>query len=122
MPDHTQRKDRYGLPLTTSSTLAAERFIETGYVEEAHRLAQRSLALRPTNAIAAHSVAHVFFETGDSAGGGDFLATWLKGFDKRAPYHVHLSWHQACSSWLWAVTSGCLTFMRRISGLRWSHT
>ena len=28
MPDHTQRKDRYGLPLTTSSTLAAERFVE----------------------------------------------------------------------------------------------
>ncbi len=28
MQDHTQRKDRYGLPLTTSSTLAAERFIE----------------------------------------------------------------------------------------------
>jgi hypothetical protein len=28
MPDHTQRQDRYGLPLTTSSTLAAERFIE----------------------------------------------------------------------------------------------
>ena len=28
MPDHTQRQDRYGLPLTTNSTLAAERFIE----------------------------------------------------------------------------------------------
>src|SRR5262249_32454829 len=28
MPDHTQRQDRYGLPLTTSSTLVAERFIE----------------------------------------------------------------------------------------------
>ena len=28
MPNHTQRQDRYGLPITTSSTLAAERFIE----------------------------------------------------------------------------------------------
>jgi hypothetical protein len=28
MPDHPQRQDRYGLPLTTSSALAAERFIE----------------------------------------------------------------------------------------------
>ena len=28
MPDHTQRQDRYGLPLTTNSTLAAEPFIE----------------------------------------------------------------------------------------------
>jgi tetratricopeptide (TPR) repeat protein len=68
---------------------------ETGSIEQARRLAERSLALRPTNAVAAHSVAHVCFETGDAAGGGDFLDTWLKGFDKRAPYHVHLSWHQA---------------------------
>ena len=68
---------------------------ETGHIELARRLAERSLALRPTNAIAAHSVAHVCFETGDYASGGDFLDTWLKGFDTRAPYHVHLSWHQA---------------------------
>src|SRR4029434_3304030 len=68
---------------------------ETGHVEEARRLAERSLALRPTNAVAAHSVAHVFFETGDATGGGEFLDTWLKSFDPRAPYHVHLSWHQA---------------------------
>src|SRR5712691_7469122 len=45
---------------------------ETGHVEEARRLAERSLELRPTNAVAAHSAAHVFFETGDPAGGGDF--------------------------------------------------
>jgi tetratricopeptide (TPR) repeat protein len=68
---------------------------ETGRLAEARRLAERSLALRPTNGTAAHSVAHVFFETGDAAGGGDFLDTWLKGFDRRAPYRVHLSWHQA---------------------------
>ena len=68
---------------------------ETGYLEEAQRLAERSLVLRPTNAVAAHSVAHVFFETGDAVHGGEFLESWLKGFDPRAPYHVHLSWHQA---------------------------
>jgi tetratricopeptide (TPR) repeat protein len=68
---------------------------ETGRLQEARRLAERSLALRPTNATAAHSVAHVFFETGDAAGGGAFLGPWLQGFDPRAPYHVHLSWHQA---------------------------
>src|SRR5262249_55942558 len=28
MPNHAQMQDRYGLPLSTSSTLAAERFIE----------------------------------------------------------------------------------------------
>src|SRR4029450_1429783 len=68
---------------------------ETGPVEEARRLAERSLTLRPTNAVAAHSVAHVFFEAGDAAGGGELLCTWLKGFDPRAPYRGHLSWHQA---------------------------
>ena len=67
---------------------------ETGHLEEAHRLAERSLELRPTNAVAAHSEAHVFFARGDPSGGGDFLGTWLQGFDTRAPYHVHLSWPQ----------------------------
>jgi len=28
MSNHSQRQDRYGLPITTSSTLAAERFVE----------------------------------------------------------------------------------------------
>jgi tetratricopeptide (TPR) repeat protein len=68
---------------------------ETGRLAEARCLAERSLALRPTNATAAHSVAHVCFETGDAANGGAFLGNWLTGFDPRAPYHVHLSWHQA---------------------------
>lgn len=68
---------------------------ETGAQAEARRLAERSLALRPSNAVAAHSVAHAFFESGDAVGGGAFLEPWLKGFDPRAPYHVHLSWHQA---------------------------
>jgi tetratricopeptide (TPR) repeat protein len=68
---------------------------EMGHLQEARRLAERSLELRPTNAVAAHSEAHVFFEIGDPSGGGDFLGPWLQGFDTRAPYHVHLSWHQA---------------------------
>jgi tetratricopeptide (TPR) repeat protein len=68
---------------------------EMGPVQEGLRLAERSLELRPDNAIAAHSVAHVFFETGDHTSGGDFLGNWLLDFDKRATYRVHLSWHQA---------------------------
>lgn len=68
---------------------------ETGHFEAARRLAERSLALRPSSAVAAHSIAHSFFELGDAASGGDFLDTWLKGFDRRAPYRVHLSWHHA---------------------------
>jgi tetratricopeptide (TPR) repeat protein len=68
---------------------------ETGRLEEAYRLAQKSLEMRPTNAVASHSVTHVFFEQGDAVSGGEFLGNWLEVFDKRASYHVHLSWHLA---------------------------
>ena len=68
---------------------------ETGLLEDARRMAERSLKLRPTNAVASHSVAHVFFETGDHSGGADFLNSWLEGFDRRATFRVHLAWHQA---------------------------
>lgn len=59
------------------------------------RLAQRSLALNPTNAVATHSVAHVYFERGDAASGAEFLGHWLQGFDCPASSYVHLSWHLA---------------------------
>ena len=68
---------------------------EVGLMDEGMRLAQRSLDQRPDNAVAAHSVAHVYFETGDVSQGADFLGGWLEGFDRRATYRVHLSWHQA---------------------------
>ena len=68
---------------------------ESGLLEDARRLGERSLQLRPTNANASLSVAHVFFETGDATGGTDFLADWLTTYDPRAPFHVHLSWHLA---------------------------
>ena len=68
---------------------------ENGLLDDALEMAERSLDQRPTNAVASHSVAHVYFERGDASGGSDFLADWLPGFDDRAPYHVHLSWHLA---------------------------
>ena len=68
---------------------------EISPIEEGLRLAERSLELRPDNAVAAHSVAHVFFEMGNPTEGGGFLGNWLKDFDRRATYRVHLSWHQA---------------------------
>ena len=67
---------------------------EIGQIEEGRRLAEHSLELRPTNAVAAHSVAHVCFERGEYQQGGEFLGEWLEGFDRRAQYRVHLSWHQ----------------------------
>jgi pentatricopeptide repeat protein len=68
---------------------------ENGLLDDALKLAEQSLAQRPTNAVASHSITHVYFERGDASGGADFLAKWLPGFDDRATYHVHLSWHLA---------------------------
>ena len=68
---------------------------ETGQFSDALTYAERSLEQRPDNANASHSVAHVFFETGDPDGGSDFLGDWLEGYDRRGPFNVHLSWHHA---------------------------
>jgi pentatricopeptide repeat protein len=68
---------------------------EVGLLDVALKMAEQSLEQRPTNAVASHSVAHVYFERSDASSGAKFLADWLPGFDDRAPYHVHLSWHLA---------------------------
>ena len=68
---------------------------ETGRLDEAFRLANRSLDLYQSNAVACHSVTHVYFEQGDASSGGGFLGNWLEDFDRRASYNVHLSWHLA---------------------------
>ena len=68
---------------------------ETGRLDEAMRLARQSLDLNPTNATACHGITHAYFEKGDASQGGQFLGSWLESFDKRAAYHVHLSWHLA---------------------------
>ena len=68
---------------------------ETGQLDEAMRLAQLSLDINQTNAVACHSMTHVHFERGDSASGEDFLGSWLRGFDSPATSYVHLSWHLA---------------------------
>ena len=68
---------------------------ETGRLDEAMTLARRSLDLYPTNASACHGITHAHFEKGEASEGGHFLGDWLEGFDKRASYHVHLSWHLA---------------------------
>ena len=59
---------------------------EVGMLDEGLRLAQRSLELRPTNAVAAHSVAHVFYERADHSSGADFLGDWLQGL--RPPHRL----------------------------------
>ena len=68
---------------------------ETNQPEKAMDLATRSLEGNPQNAVACHSVTHSYFEQGDAANGGQWLADWLDGFDRRASYNTHLSWHLA---------------------------
>jgi hypothetical protein len=62
---------------------------------EGTRLVERSLAANPCNAHAAHQRVHGFFEQGDAAGGGEFLETWLPGYDRAGHLQCHLSWHSA---------------------------
>lgn len=68
---------------------------ETNQPEKAMDLATRSLEGNPLNAVASHSVTHSYFEQGDARNGGRWLADWLDGFDRRASYNTHLSWHLA---------------------------
>ena len=68
---------------------------ETGRYAESRRLSERSLAQYPANANASHNIAHIYFETLDNDGGAAFLADWLTGYDRLAPYHCHLAWHLA---------------------------
>ena len=68
---------------------------ETGQLDKANELAQRSLDINPTNAVACHSMTHVHFERGDASSGEDFLGAWLLGFDAPPSSYVHLSWHLA---------------------------
>ena len=68
---------------------------ETNQPEKAMDLATRSLEGNPQNAVASHSVTHSYFEQGDAANGGRWLGDWLDGWDRRASYNTHLSWHLA---------------------------
>ena len=68
---------------------------ELGHWDTARHLAERSLALNPHSGHTAHTVAHVFFETGDDSGGADFLRPWLREYPRQAQIYSHLTWHLA---------------------------
>jgi hypothetical protein len=63
--------------------------------EEARRLVERSLALEPRNAHGSHSLAHIFYETGEHAAGTAFLDAWMPGYERSAALFGHLHWHHA---------------------------
>jgi hypothetical protein len=58
-------------------------------------LVERSLALYPRNAHAAHSLAHVLYERGGDAEGAAFVEGWLPPYARAGQLHCHLSWHLA---------------------------
>ena len=68
---------------------------ELARFETARRLAERSLEIYPRQGSGAHTLAHVFFETGDLSGGRAFLAEWLPEYDRGATIFSHLAWHHA---------------------------
>ena len=68
---------------------------ELGHHEQARRLVQRALELHPHSGHSAHTMAHVFFETGDHSGGAVFLEGWLPDFPRQAQIYSHLTWHLA---------------------------
>ena len=82
---------------------------ETGRNDQASAMIDRSLSLNPRNAHAAHVRSHIYYETGETDAGIDYLADWLEGYDRKGLMHGHLSWHVA----LWALGQGDTTRMWR---------
>ena len=64
-------------------------------LEEARRIAERSLTQHPRSASGVHPVAHVFYESDEHAAGAAFLGDWMADYEPYAPYYTHLSWHLA---------------------------
>src|SRR5262252_9450288 len=62
---------------------------ELGYHEKARHLVQRALERHPQSGHSAHTMAHVFFETGDHSGGVAFLGSWLPDFPRQAQIYSH---------------------------------
>lgn len=68
---------------------------ELGHWSEARRRIERSLAMEPRNAFAAHSMAHVQYETGEPEASIVFLRGWLAEYPRNGAFRGHLSWHLA---------------------------
>ncbi|MGE5270497.1 MAG: tetratricopeptide repeat protein [Thiohalocapsa sp.] len=68
---------------------------EDGQLAAARPKIERSVALNPKNAHAAHGYAHVCYESGEADTGRSFLSAWLADYPREAYFHGHLSWHLA---------------------------
>ncbi len=68
---------------------------ESGRLEEARVLIERSMAAHPGNAHGAHIKVHVLYESAKPQAGFDYLEGWMPGFEREGLLHCHLSWHVA---------------------------
>jgi len=84
--------------------------VEAGQTDPATQTIERSLALQPRNAHAAHIRAHVYYEAGETDAGYGYIADWCRDYDRRGQLHCHISWHVA----LWALESGDVATMWRV--------
>ena len=75
---------------------------ETGNLDKASDLIDRSLAINPLNANGSHVRSHIYYEAGETELGISYLGEWLKGYDRKGMLHGHLSWHVA----LWSLGQG----------------
>ena len=75
---------------------------EVGQVAQSIDTIERSLAVNPHAAHAAHVRAHIYYENGETDAGYEYISGWRESLDPRAPLHCHISWHVA----LWALERG----------------
>jgi Flp pilus assembly protein TadD len=69
--------------------------VEDGRCEAARIAMNRSMALNRDNAYGAHSMTHVYYESGDPEGARAFLTSWLANYPQDGIYRGHLNWHLA---------------------------
>ncbi|MGD9616869.1 MAG: tetratricopeptide repeat protein [Alphaproteobacteria bacterium] len=68
---------------------------ENGQRDAARPVIERSLAQNPKNPWAAHALAHLCYEAGDTDAGRAFLISWLPTYPRDGALYSHLSWHLA---------------------------
>ena len=69
--------------------------VEAGRTGVGIPMLDRALELTPDNANAVHGRTHGYYEQGAAGEGEVFIAGWLPRYDRSAPLHGHLGWHQA---------------------------
>lgn len=71
---------------------------ETGRLDEAQALIERSLAANRRNPHGAHIKAHVHYERGEHGAALAYLEDWLPAYPRQGLMHCHLSWHVALAA------------------------